>query len=320
VWLANRCGRSPAAAHGKEPFAQATATSMNRAYQLVTEQILAALERGVVPWRQPWKGADDAPQNLATGRPYRGVNVLLLQAVRTREGYGSPWWLTFNQARGLRGHVRKGERATHVVYWHPAFDLEEPPKPPREVERTPGFALRYYYVFNTDQCDRLDARIPCRAHPLFQPIERAARIVDAMATPPLLVQGSDTAYYRPSDDSVHLPEPTAFHSAEAYYATMFHELTHATGHPTRLGRFPLDASVAPFASPDYSAEELVAEMGAAFLCGDAGIVAATLDWSASYVESWLRVLNGDPALVIFAASRAQKAADLILGRSHDTSR
>jgi antirestriction protein ArdC len=276
-------------------------------YEWITEQILRLLERGVAPWRQPWDGAADMPRNLASRRRYRGVNAFLLHATRIERGYRTPWWATFNQVRGLRGHVRKGERATKIVYWQwgsVGDELEEAPARP---------VLRHFNVFNLDQCDRLEAKVPSATPAVVQPIVAAERIVAAMPNPPTIHHGEAAAWYCAHDDAIRLPSIRAFESHRAYYATLFHELAHATGHPSRLGRFAADWKLPPFGSPDYSEEELTAEMAAAFLCGEAGISGSTVECSAAYLQEWLRVLQRDPGALLFAASRAQKAADCILG-------
>jgi antirestriction protein ArdC len=287
-------------------------------YEVVTEQILRLLERGVAPWRQPWDGAAEMARNLVSGRRYHGVNAFVLHAARIKRGYRSTWWATFDQARGLRGHIRKGERATKIIYWEWASVPEEQPEPAGgQPEPRPGRGplLRFFNVFNVEQCDRLEAKIPAASPAAVEPIAAATRIVTDMPNPPAIHHGDPAAFYRPADDSIHLPAPGGFRSAQAYYATLFHELAHATGHPRRLGRFGLDMAVPPFGSPDYSREELTAEMAAAFLCGEVSISAATVEQSTSYIANWLRVLGRDPRAVVVAGSGAQKAADHILGRA-----
>jgi antirestriction protein ArdC len=276
-------------------------------YGWITEQILRLLERGVAPWRQPWDGAAEIPRNLASRRRYRGVNAFLLHAARIERGYRTPWWATFNQVRGLRGHVRKGERATKIVYWQWGSVADEP----QEVVARP--VLRYFNVFNLDQCDRLEAKVPSATPAVVQPIVAAERIVTAMPDPPTIHHGEAAAWYCADDDAISLPSLRAFESPRAYYSTLFHELAHATGHPSRLGRFAADMKLPPFGSPDYSEEELTAEMAAAFLSGEAGISGSTVECSAAYLQEWLRVLRRDPGALLFAAGRAQKAADCILG-------
>ena len=270
-------------------------------YQIVTEQIIRQLEAGVAPWHKPW--STQLPRSLASGRKYRGINVFLLAAC----GYGSPYWLTYRQATDRGGHVRKGHHGTKVVFWKIGT---------REVEDADGetierraVLLRYYTVFNVEQCEGIAAPDTTRA---VNPIEECERILQGMPTPPTIEQDG-RAWYRPSTDTVGIPARSAFDSVEEYYSTLFHELTHSTGHPNRIGRDGIE-KLNIFASESYSKEELIAEMGAAMLCGVAGIERKTLSNSAAYLKSWTDVLKSDSRMVVSAASQAQKAADYILGK------
>jgi antirestriction protein ArdC len=273
-------------------------------YSIVTEQILKQLESGAAPWRRPW--TTQVPKNLVSGRGYRGINVFLLAS----NGYGSPYWLTYKQATERGGHVRKGEHGTRVVFWKIGT---------RETEDTDGdtierksILLRYYTVFNVEQCEGIAAPDSTR---IVNSIEECERIVRQMPNPPAMEQDG-RAWYRPSTDTVGIPSRNAFNSAEEHYSTLFHELTHSTGHTKRVGRDGIE-KLNTFGSESYSKEELIAEMGAAMLCGIAGIERKTLPNSASYLQSWINVLRSDSRMVIQAASQAQKAADYILGVRHD---
>jgi antirestriction protein ArdC len=225
--------------------------------------------------------------------------------------YTTPFWLTFRQAQELGGHVRKGEKACPVVFWK-WLDVERD----GEKERVPF--LRYYGVFNVAQCEGIEAHVPSgtgasREH---SPVETAERIVQGMPKRPEVKHGLAQAFYSPAGDFVGIPAPEQFRSREDYYSVLFHELTHSTGHESRLARKGVsgtDGSWSAFGSNPYAKEELVAELGAAFLCGQAGIVERTIDNSAAYVASWLSRLKDDPKLVVQAAAQAQKAADFILG-------
>jgi antirestriction protein ArdC len=283
-------------------------------YEIITERILGKLEEGTVPWRKPWQGGEAGmPRNLPTGHPYRGINVFLLAAA----GYASPYWLTFRQARQRGGSVRSGEHGTPVVFWKWHHAQEQDAENRRTRRRIPF--LRYYTVFNLEQCDGVF--VPVTSMPPqreFSPIQRCDDVVAGMPDAPAIQMRRMQAAYLPAHDTVTMPARGAFESAEAYYATLFHELAHATGHVRRLGRPAVMDSVA-FGSHDYSKEELVAEMGAAFLCGYAGIETATLENAAAYIDSWLRVLRGDSRLVVQAATHAQKAADFILGCTSELS-
>jgi antirestriction protein ArdC len=267
-------------------------------YEIITGQILAELERGEVPWRKPWRTLP--PANLISKKPYRGINVFLLAL----QGYGSQFWLTFNQAKQLGGNVRKGEHGTKIVFWK----FYEKETPDGEVEARKFAFLRYFSVFNLEQTEGLKALL--ELPPAF-PIESAESLVSGMPNPPAFEQDSRASYI-PSLDVVTMPSRTAFASQEEYYSTLFHELAHATGNEKRLGRDGFDAPQ-QFGSESYSREELIAEMTSAMLCGVAGIEQSTLGNSAAYLKAWIARLRADSKLVISAASAAQKAADCIRG-------
>jgi antirestriction protein ArdC len=276
---------------------------MSTAYDVVTELIIKQLESGVAPWRKPWR--TEMPANLVSKREYRGINIFLLAS----QGYGSRYWLTYRQAQALGGNVKKGERGTKVVFWKISeFDKENAET--GEIENRKSILLRYYTTFNLEQCEGIKS--PERA-PVINPLEQCESIVRSMPNPPGFEQDS-RAFYRPSSDMVGMPARSAFHSAEEYYSTFFHELTHSTGHPSRVGREGI-MNHNPFGSEDYSKEELVAEMGAAMLSGVAGIESQTLDNSAAYLQAWINKLKSDSRLIVSAASQAQKAADYILSRT-----
>ncbi len=306
VRLANQ--RHPAVTGaGKERLA----VKDNSVYGIITERMISLLEQGTVPWQKPWHGGDQIPQNLITRKPYRGVNVFLLHAT----SYQSPYWLSFKQAKELGGYVRQGEKACPVVFWK---WLDVADEQTNEAKRVPF--LRYYSVFNVAQCDDIPPdKIPTlsgsqRAH---NPIEEAERIIAQMPKRPAIQQGGARACYRPSLDRVEIPTPETFRSGQGFYSVLFHELTHSTGHESRLNRKGVcgtDGEWSSFGSTPYAREELVAEMGAAFLCGHVGIVERTIENSAAYVQSWLQRLKDDNRLVVQAAAQAQKAADYILGR------
>lgn len=281
-------------------------------YEIITERVISLLKQGTVPWQKPWNGGDQIPQNLISRKPYRGVNVFLLHAM----SYQSPFWLTFKQAKELGGHVRQGEKASPVVFWK-WLDGED--KDTGKAKRIP--LLRYYSVFNAAQCENIGPHVPQlnsvqRPH---NPIETAERIVSEMPKRPAIKHGLDRAFYSPSGDFVGMPAPEQFRSGEGYYSVLLHELTHSTGHESRLARKGVSGSEgewSAFGSTPYAREELVAEMGAAFLCGQAGIAERTIENSASYIASWLERLKDDVRLVVTAAAQAQKASDFILGIQH----
>lgn len=295
-------------------------------YQAVTDRILELLDEGTVPWRQPFQGASGGgyPMNLVSGKPYRGVNVFLLACTAMTQGYASPYWLTFKQAKAKGGSVRKGEKSSLVVFWKKLDAKPDPDKKPGERsadDLKSRFMLRHYRVFNAEQCDDLETPAPdVKPMDTFEPIEEAERIVAAFPNPPTIEHGpSHRAAYGPASDRVTMPPPENFTGRESYYATLFHELTHATGHSKRLDR-GLDPRPPPFGSPDYSKEELVAEMGSAFLAAVAGISPATIEQSAAYIDGWRKKLRDDKKLVVSSAAAGQRAADHILGKSWDDAR
>lgn len=282
-------------------------------YEIITERIISLLESGTVPWRRPWRTQTHCPKNLLSGKPYRGINVFLLHCL----GYQSPYFVTYNQAKQRGGQVRKGEKGCPVVFWKTDWH------PSKRVEGAPESAnpatiplLRYYTVFNVAQCDGIRTRTVATVDRPHEPLAAAERVLAEMPNRPMVETGSRQACYVPSLDVVRMPRPESFEASTAYYATLFHELVHSTGHSTRLDR-KLNTLLAPFGSADYSREELVAEMGAAFLCGESGILDTCVEQSAAYIQGWLRKLRDDRRLVVVAAAQAQKAADYILnGGSH----
>lgn len=280
-------------------------------YEVVTARILEELEKGVIPWRRPWKA--ELPVNLVSGKRYRGLNVFLLGS----QGYGSRYWLTFNQAAKLGGHIRKGEHSSLVTFWQ--IGEEKVIRQADGTERkSKPFLLRYYNVFNVEQTEGIADQLGLNgASPRVADLAQCEVIVVGMPNAPKYEQ-SDRAWYRPSTDTVGMPARPLFDSAEEYYSTLYHELVHSTGHTSRIGREGIE-QLNTFVSESYSREELIAEMGAAILCGVTGIAPKTLGNSASYLQSWISRLRGDSRLLISAASAAQKAADYILGKqaTHD---
>jgi len=245
------------------------------------------------------------PCNLISGKEYRGMNVFLLGS----QGYASRYWLTFNQANKLGGHVKRGEQSSIVTFWHIGEE-----KIKADGSKTRPFLLRYYRVFNVCQTEGIAEKLGLgeSARPVAS-IEECEAIVAGMPNRPKFEQ-SDRAWYQPSTDSVGMPAHGLFTSAEEYYSTLFHELTHSTGHASHIGREGIEI-LNTFGSESYSKEELVAEMGAAMLCGVTGIAPATLQNSAAYLKTWIGRLKSDSRLLMSAASAAQKAADYIRGES-----
>jgi antirestriction protein ArdC len=296
-----------------------------KAYQVVTDRIIELLQQGVVPWRKPWRGGDvGAPRSLVSGRAYRGVNVFLLTTSSAAMGFTSPYWLTFRQAQERGGHVRKGEKSTPIVFWKMLEhrrsqheDSDDPSDDPGDetVEEKKIPYLRYFAAFNVGQCEGIQYPRPdVEPAPDFSPLEACEEIFQRMPHPPSLQHKETRAFYRPREDMINMPKPSLFESSEEYYSTLFHEMVHSTGHASRLNRRSL-AEMVPFGSESYAREELIAEMGSAFLCGRGGIGMETLKNSAAYIDGWLRKLKDDPKMVVIAAASAQKAADYILAQS-----
>jgi len=284
-------------------------------YQAVTDLIIEHLERGVVPWRCPWQREVGIPRNFHTGKTYNGINVLLLGL----RHMPSPYWLTFRQAQERGGHVRKGERGSHVIK---VGESKSSSADEAEATDEPGrkrLFLREYTVFNAVQIEGIDFPPvnPIPQLPVSERIEAAEQIVAEMQLPPTIKEGVSTvASYRMATDILQMPAFTTFESAEAYYLTLFHELVHATGHPSRLNRESLIKHDG-FGGKVYSQEELVAEMGAAFLGMETHIVSDAHEQSAAYLQSWLDVLRvkEHKRWIIQAAAQATKAANYIQNRS-----
>jgi antirestriction protein ArdC len=277
-------------------------THIEKPYQIITDRILTLLEQGTVPWHKPWESATGVPRNLFSQRPYNGINVWLLATMR----YPSPFWATFHQVQAAGGTVRKGEHGVPVVFWK-VYDGQEDPETGKVDKR---FVLRSYTVFNAMQLEGLTVpEIPVIPH-CFSPIERCDTLVRTMPHRPQIIHGHQRAFYKPATDTLHMPIPQCFRSPEAYYATLLHELTHSTGHRSRLNRKTL-TNLCLFGDPEYAQEELVAEMGATYLCGVCGIENATINNSAAYLQNWMQVVRHDPKMLVHAAAQAQKAADYI---------
>ncbi len=279
----------------------------NKVYEIITETILAKLEKGEVPWHKPWIGG--YPKNLVSKKEYRGINTFLLGCQR----YASPYWVSYKQAQELGGNVKKGEHSTMVVFWKQYTFQDKDDS--GEVSETTIPLLRYYRIFNVEQCEGIDEKkIPVsEVNPNFHPIEACESTILGMPNKPTIEHREARAYYRPLTDSVNMPQKETFVNEEFYYSVFFHELGHSTGHKSRLARKDFDEGC--FGTETYSKEELVAEMTAAFLCGTNQIENKTIDNSAAYIQSWLKVLKSDAKMVILAAAQAQRAADYILNKS-----
>lgn len=266
----------------------------NPAYEQVTKALLESIDRGTLPWRQPWKkglGGGAMPWNTASKRTYQGVNTLVLWCAQINKGFPTTRWGTYAQWAEKGGQVRKGEKGSAILFF----------KPYEKKDGTKSIIARTSFVFNEAQVDIAEETAEeTTVEPTKNPFAAY------LSTGPSLTHGGDRACYVPSRDMVCMPVERAFETREAYLATLAHELVHSTGHASRLNR-PFGAS---FGDHNYSEEELVAEIGAAFLCAEFGIQ-NTLDQSAAYLATWARKLKANPDWIAKAASQAAKAAKLI---------
>jgi len=267
--------------------------------EIITQKILDQLEKGVVPWHKPWTVS--SPMNLVSKKSYRGINVILLSL----EGKSSPYWATFKQVSDLGGKVKKGASGAIIIYYTKLEILDEA----ELIKNIP--LLRYYRVFNMDDCEGLESKIPPTLSRVITPIEECERVIEGYEDkPPVLL--SNYAAYAPRLDQIYMPSMADFISPESYYQVLFHEMIHSTGNPKRANREGFDRDLFPrFGSEDYSKEELVAEIGSVFLYSHVGIEAPFLN-SVAYIKGWMKRLKEDSNLVISAASKAQKAFEYIL--------
>lgn len=278
-------------------------------YTRVTQQIIDALEEGVRPWEKPWKCGSISHPVRSNGKPYTGINVLLLWMATIAAGYTSDRWLTYKQAHELGGQVRKGEKGSTIVYAN-SFTKKETTDDGEEFEQEIYF-LKGYTVFNVEQITDLPEEYYHKPAPRIEPVERIekAEIFFAMI-PADIRHGGDRAYYTNSQDYIKLPAFESFRDAESYYATLGHELVHWTKHQSRLNR---DFKSKSWGDKEYAREELVAELGAAFLCAELGLTPVIREDHAPYIQSWLKVLKEDKRAIFSAASHAQRAVDFIKG-------
>jgi len=272
-------------------------------YQRITDLIITRMQAGVVPWKQPWT-SDTLPRNGISHRPYKGINHFLLLSLQNE----SPFYYSFQQVKTLGGNIKRGMKSVPVVF----YKLLEKKEDSGENKKTPF--LRYYNVFNLTQCEGIDpAKIPSSdpPNPNWNPIAKAEQLITEWEDCPVIKMNLNHAYYSPGLDLVGLPNPQSFFKPEEFYKTEFHECVHSTGHSKRLGRHEKMKNL-QFGSHEYSQEELVAEMGGAFLAGLCGIENQTLPNSTAYIQSWIRTFKNDPKVLVIAASQASKAIDYIL--------
>lgn len=281
-------------------------------YQLVTDQIIALLEHGIIPWQKPWKDAG-IPMNLLSKRHYRGINLWLLLSLN----YEKNCFLTWEQLKSIGASVNQGEHGHIVIFWKTLQNKNE--EQVDEKQKTVPL-LRYYKVFNIAQCrDIPEHFIPIAEQNTHEkePIQECEVIIKAMPSCPVIQHKEQRAYYHPQLDLINMPKKKSFKNNESYYSTLFHELVHSTGSEKRLGRKTLK-DMAPFGSESYALEELVAEMGSAYLCRFSGILPNEINNIVAYLDNWLKIFRNDKRFLITAAGQAQKAADFILRDRQNT--
>ena len=281
-------------------------------YQTVTNNILAAMENGIIPWKKPFKTSfSPIPINFSTSKVYRGINVFLLNLACLQYGYPKNAWLTFRQAKQIGGYVKKGQSSEIILFWKSILIDEKNISQEEESESIKKvYIARTYTVFNIDQCESIE-----KDSEILTTIPGIGSCEDVYANYPEVrpvVNLGLKAMYIPAIDQIRIPGVGDFHSTLDYYATLFHELVHSTGHTSRLNR----EGISEAKRSDkirYSKEELIAEMGASFLCAFSGIENSDLLInSVAYLRSWLQVFKQDKTMVVKAASQAQKAIDFIL--------
>lgn len=283
-------------------------------YSRITGSIIEQLEQGTRPWAKPWNAEHLAGRITrplrASGKPYRGINIVMLWMAASLKGYSAPIWMTYRQAQELGGQVRKGEHGTAVAYAD-KFRKTETADSGEEIERE-IFFMKHYTVFNVEQVDGLPAHFYATAAPQISPLEKRQQAETFFAATGADVRhGGNRAFYAMEPDFVQMPPFESFKDAESYYATLGHECIHWTRHPSRLAR---EFGRKRWGDEGYAQEELVAEMGAAFLAADLGLYLEPREDHAAYIASWLEVLKRDKKAVFIAASHAQRALDFLHAR------
>lgn len=282
-------------------------------YQKVTDKIIADLEQGELTWHKPWSAGNMDGRIIKplrhNGMPYNGINVLMLWGAAMEGGYLSPFWMTYRQAKEMGAHVRKGERGNLVVYANTITKTEEQDDGSEEERKIPF--MKGYSVFNVEQIDGLPEHFYSKPEPVIDPAQRIDHAEAFFtATGADIRSGGNRAYYSGGTDYVQMPHFESFRSPEAYYATLGHELVHWTKHEKRLDR---EFGRKVWGDEGYAREELVAELGAAFLCADLALTPEPGTDHAAYIQSWLKVLRDDKRAIFSAAAHAQRAADFLHG-------
>lgn len=283
-------------------------------YTRVTDRIVADLEQGVRSWVKPWS-AEHAAEKITrplrhNGTPYSGINIIMLWSAAVAGGFAAPIWMTFKQALELNAHVRKGEKGSLVVYANSITRKETDDTTGEETDREIHF-MKGYTVFNVEQIEGLPAHYYAKPEPRFSPIERIEHAETFFRNLGSDIRhGGTRAYYTQEADYIRMPPLEAFTDSQSYYATLAHEQTHWTKHPSRLAR---EFGRKKWGDEGYAEEELVAELGAAFLCADLELSLSPREDHASYIAHWLTVLKNDKRAIFRAAAHAQRAADFLHG-------
>lgn len=285
-------------------------TQKKDVYGIITEKIIEQLEKGTVPWRKPWTGAG-IPTNLISNRPYRGINVMLLSMF----GYEHNLFLTSKQLKELGGSIKPEESPHLVVFWNfpEQKEGEEDDHEDDSNTKQKKPSLRYYTVFNISQCEGIPPQYIPKNDREVKPNAACKVVVNTMPNKPRVQHKEQEAYYNPLKDFINMPKQSSFKTDDAYYSTLFHELVHSTGHPSRCDRKDL-IQMSEFGLAHYSHEELVAEIGSCYLQSHVGIT-DEFEQSTAYISGWLEVLKNDRRFIFSASTAAQKAVDYILNVS-----
>jgi antirestriction protein ArdC len=298
----------------RNPLAKEGQPMRTGVYRKITDRIVSELERGVRPWMKPWDAGNGEGRIMrplrANGIPYQGINVLMLWSEAIERGYASPIWMTFRQALELKANVRKGEHGSLVVYADKITRTETDRETGEDTEREIPF-MKGYTVFNSEQIEGLPAHFYPKPAPRTEIVQRIERVESFFtATGANIVHGGSRACYVPSTDNAHMPCIDFFRDSESYYSTLGHECCHWTRHKSRLDR---DFGRKRFGDEGYAMEELVVELGSAFLCADLELTPEVREDHAAYIASWIKVLRDDKRAIFTAASHAQRAADFLHG-------
>jgi len=282
----------------------------------VTNEVIEQLEQGNVFWKKPWSSYG-LPKNYKTNRAYEGFNAFYLNYITTKKSYKTPYFITFKQAQELGGNIRKGEKGTQIIFWkifnNKIGESTNAAGEAKDILQT-KFVPFIWSVFNIDQVDGINFALPADVERTENEIIEACQsIVNNYPVPaPAIQHGGTDAYYAPFFDKVQMPAINTFHTSQDYHSTLFHELIHSTGHEIRLNRFTEADKAARFGDVNYSKEELVAEMGASFLNAYTGIKDVVFENSIAYLQGWIKKLKDDKTMIIYASTKAYKAAAFIL--------